>query len=151
MFDRDRRTEHAPQALAFFIEQDRPPRVVVTNLDSATAILFHTDLPGRSDFANATYAIHRHSTSYDLVQHPDLIMKTPVADFTPASANSWPRAHSSTRPGMTGMAHPKPATPTPSSDSISTVVTSCSDATGCIRHFSIFSANDRPASKNSGS
>src|SRR5215204_1220639 len=51
MFDRDRRTEHAPQALAFFIEQNRPPRVVVTNLDGATAISFHTDLPARSDFA----------------------------------------------------------------------------------------------------
>jgi hypothetical protein len=51
MFDRDRRTEHAPQALAFFIEQDRPRRVVLTNLDGATAISFHTDLLGRSDFA----------------------------------------------------------------------------------------------------
>jgi hypothetical protein len=41
-------------------------------------------------------------------------------------------------------------TPTASGDNISTFVTSFSDVSDCARHFSIFSANDRPASKNSG-
>jgi hypothetical protein len=39
---------------------------------------------------------------------------------------------------MTGRDHPTLATPTASSDSISTVVTSCSEVTGCIRHCAIF-------------
>jgi hypothetical protein len=56
----------------------------------------------------------------------------------------------SRRPGMTARDYRKLTTPTASSDSISTVVTSCSEVTGCIRHCAIFSANDRLASKNSG-
>jgi hypothetical protein len=66
MFDRDRRAKHAPQALAFFIEQNGPFRVVVTNLDSATAIPFHADLLAK----------------------PDLAIDTVNSDFTPASENS---------------------------------------------------------------
>jgi hypothetical protein len=42
-------------------------------------------------------------------------------------------------------------TATASSASISSLVTSCTDVVGRSRHFAIFSANDRPALKNSGS
>jgi hypothetical protein len=42
-------------------------------------------------------------------------------------------------------------TATASSASISSLVTSCTDVVGRSRHFSIFSTNDRPALKNSGS
>src|SRR5258706_14665287 len=57
MFDRRRGTKHAPQALAFFIEQDRPPRVVVANLDSAPSVFFHTNLLVGQIFAKHTYAV----------------------------------------------------------------------------------------------
>src|ERR1700730_15389668 len=58
MFDRRRGTKHAPQALAFFIEKDRRPRVVVANLDSAPSVFFHTNLLGSQIFAKHTYAVN---------------------------------------------------------------------------------------------
>src|ERR1700674_1345170 len=63
MFDRRRGTKHAPQALAFFIEQDRPPRVVVANLDSAPSVFFHTNLLVGQSFAKHTYAVNSPSGS----------------------------------------------------------------------------------------
>lgn len=42
-------------------------------------------------------------------------------------------------------------TATANSASISWLVTSCTEVVGRSRHFAIFSANDRPALKNSGS
>jgi hypothetical protein len=42
-------------------------------------------------------------------------------------------------------------TATASSANIGSLVTSCTDVLGRSRHFATFSANDRPALKNSGS
>src|ERR1700730_6843245 len=58
MFDRLRATKHAPQALAFFIEQDGPPRVVVAHLDTAPSAFFHTNLLGGQIFARHAYAVN---------------------------------------------------------------------------------------------
>ena len=52
--------------------------------------------------------------------------------------------------GRTRSEHFHPALTTASSDSIITVVTSCSDASDCTRHRASFSENDKVASKNNG-
>jgi hypothetical protein len=47
--------------------------------------------------------------------------------------------------------HPTLTTATASSDSIVTVVTSCTEVFGCARHCASFSPNERLASKKCGS
>lgn len=70
---------------------------------------------------------------------------------TPASTYVLGREEQSMSFASLEAPHPIPATPTASTDSVITCITNCSDTIGWTRHCESFSANDRLASKNSGS
>jgi hypothetical protein len=67
-----------------------------------------------------------------------LVMDSGLALRAPRNDDDW-------------VIHPTLITITPSTDSSSTLVTSCSEAIGWVRQRMTFSESDRPASKNSGS